>query len=157
MSAASGNFIGLMSGTSSDAIDAVLVRITDTSVVLLQKLSVPICATLLKNIRAAVDGSADGLEDLYDLDVVLGENFAEAALALMELANNTYITAIGSHGQTIRHRPNQTRPYSAQLGSGAVIAARTGITTVTSRQGVKVRLWCQHFTRPSLQRPMKTE
>ncbi|MEC9330480.1 MAG: anhydro-N-acetylmuramic acid kinase [Pseudomonadota bacterium] len=131
MSAAGNLYIGLMSGTSSDAIDAALVRITDTSVTLLQSLAVPISSSLVTSISAAVDESEDRLDDLYTLDVALGEAFAEAALELMGLCKNNKITAIGSHGQTIRHRPNHTRPYSVQLGSGAVIATRTGITTVT--------------------------
>ncbi|HCF73492.1 MAG TPA: anhydro-N-acetylmuramic acid kinase, partial [Gammaproteobacteria bacterium] len=129
MSAAGNLYIGLMSGTSSDAIDAALVRITDTSVTLLQSLAVPISASLVTSISAAVDQSEDRLDDLYTLDVALGEAFAEAALELMALSKNNKITAIGSHGQTIRHRPNHARPYSVQLGSGAVIATRTGITT----------------------------
>ena len=123
-------YIGLMSGTSSDAIDAALVSITESSTRLLHSLAVPIDKSLTGCIRAAVDGSADRLEDVYALDVALGEAFADAALALIKASGKRTIKAIGSHGQTVRHRPNAARPFSAQLGSGAVIAARTGITTV---------------------------
>jgi anhydro-N-acetylmuramic acid kinase len=66
------------------------------------------------------------------LDRQVGELFAEAALVLLEQANiqATQICAIGSHGQTIRHHPNNPTPFTLQIGDPNTIAFRTGITTI---------------------------
>lgn len=70
-------------------------------------------------------------DDLGHCDRALGECFASAALNLLESAGQTgNITAIGSHGQTVRHQPRGEHPFTLQLGDPNVIAERTGITTV---------------------------
>jgi anhydro-N-acetylmuramic acid kinase len=66
------------------------------------------------------------------LDVRLGKLFAEAAIAVIAHSGlqTRDIQAIGSHGQTVRHRPDATHPFTLQLGDPSVISELTGITTV---------------------------
>ena len=71
--------------------------------------------------------------DCYgELHIQLGQLFADACLALLETANipSEDVLAIGNHGQTIRHRPNGSFPFSLQIADPSTIAQRTGITTV---------------------------
>jgi anhydro-N-acetylmuramic acid kinase len=77
--------------------------------------------------RAAID-----LDDYGALDVAIGECFAEAALSLLRKSgmHTSDVVAIGSHGQTIRHRPAGAHPFTLQIGDPTVIAERTGITTI---------------------------
>ena len=66
------------------------------------------------------------------LDVQVAEAFADAALRLIQSARLTPgdVRSIGSHGQTIRHRPAAAHPFTWQVGDANVIAERTGIDTV---------------------------
>jgi anhydro-N-acetylmuramic acid kinase len=125
--------IGLMSGTSSDAIDAVLVEIADQGrkVHVIATHSEPIEPTLQEKIRTVSSGEDDRIDTVHALDTALAEQFANAANQVAEKTTRREgIAVIGSHGQTVRHRPEGPFPFSLQLGSGALIAARTGITTV---------------------------
>jgi|SRR5690554_1147415 len=126
-------FIGLMSGTSADGIDAVLVDLAATPR-LCATYSLPFTLELRQQIHALCTSGTDEIERAGALDHELGELFAQASLALLEQAQikTTEIHAIGSHGQTIRHRPPGTvaHPFTLQIGDPNIIAARTGITTV---------------------------
>lgn len=127
------NYIGLMSGTSADGIDAALVQISDdgkVSLLAARALAYP------NPVREAVLAFKHTADDEIDrtgrLNVVLGELFAQAVLDLLEeqgLAPRK-ISAIGSHGQTLRHRPTGPHPYSIQIADPATIVERTGITTI---------------------------
>jgi anhydro-N-acetylmuramic acid kinase len=70
--------------------------------------------------------------EICELNFLLGEFFARAALTVIRQANRkpSQITAVGSHGQTIHHLPNAKTPSTLQIGEPCVIAERTGITTV---------------------------
>ena len=126
-------YIGLISGTSADGIDAALVDLADTPRLLAHH-SLPFETDLRHRIHALCASGADEIERAGAMDCELGELFARAALALLEQAgvNASAITAIGSHGQTIRHRPPGTvpQPFTLQIADPNIIAARTGITTV---------------------------
>lgn len=127
------NFIGLMSGTSVDGIDAVLVSISaGNRPVLVTTHAHPIDAATRGEIQALMREGPNEIERLGDLDMALGELFAEAANAAIKKAGlaKKDISAIGSHGQTIRHRPRADHPFTLQIGNPSVIAERTGITTV---------------------------
>ncbi len=126
-------FIGLMSGTSMDGIDAALVAFGDHECDVLS-----VCAVAyLDELRTALLGAsrkpAECTIDLIgQLDQWVGECFRDAALQLIAESNYNAasITAIGSHGQTLRHQPRAARPFSMQIGDANVIATGTGITTV---------------------------
>lgn len=126
-------FIGLMSGTSMDGVDAVVVSFADHCVQLHATVSKqypePVREDLIRAANTPVDQAID---DLDSLDALVGEYFRDVALeALKESAVDADdITAIGSHGQTVRHQPDADSPYSLQIGNPDVIAAGTGIVTV---------------------------
>jgi anhydro-N-acetylmuramic acid kinase len=127
------HYIGLMSGTSVDSIDAALVSISaDGKPVLIATLSQPITPAMRGEIQALMRAGANEIERLGELDMALGALFADAANAVILQAgfDNKNIRAIGSHGQTLRHRPQAVHPFSLQIGNPSVIAERTGITTV---------------------------
>ena len=129
---AGGLFIGLMSGTSVDGIDAALVRFSPQPT-LLHARTYPLPEAVAARILAV--SQSDGrlaLDELGELDTRLGMALAEAANALLRESGNdaAEIVAIGSHGQTLRHRPSGEAPFTLQAGDANVIAERTGITTV---------------------------
>ncbi|MEO0576466.1 MAG: anhydro-N-acetylmuramic acid kinase [Pseudomonadota bacterium] len=126
-------FVGLISGTSADAIDAALVAVSDTSIETINTASVafsPSTKMLLDD--ALSDPSTLTARQLGVLDSCLGDAFAAAASELLRRANvaSNDITAIGSHGQTLFHEPTGKHPFTLQVGDGARIAARTGIDVV---------------------------
>lgn len=127
--------IGLMSGTSVDGIDAALVEISGTK----QDLQVHFIAgetysypTALRSRILDVCGGAElSIADLADLDDAIATQFAQAAIDIQ--VNHPPADLIGSHGQTVFHRPPTDRlGYSLQLGRGAAIAHQTQITTVSN-------------------------
>jgi len=133
---ADGLFLGLMSGTSADGIDAVLVAFDDATPVhatLVHAMTLPWADDLRAHLVAlGQGGDLDSLDTFGVLDTRVGEAFADAALTLLREADvdRARVHAIGSHGQTIRHRPALAHPFTLQIGNPAVIAERTGITTV---------------------------
>lgn len=130
--AVGGLYVGLMSGTSMDAIDAALVEI-GADIKLLATESIPIPAPLQTRLREIARPGLCDLDRLGELDAELGELFAAAALAAIRAAGVSAdrVKAIGSHGQTVRHRPRSRWPFTLQIGDPSRIAARTGIATVT--------------------------
>lgn len=124
-------YIGLMSGTSLDGIDAVLVSFADDQPVLHHALSFPLTDSLRDDIRALCTPGDDEIERMGQLDTALGRTFAAAVQQLIKesAVDVAQIRAIGSHGQTIRHRPE--KGFTLQIGDPNTIAELTGITTVT--------------------------
>ena len=97
--------IGLMSGTSSDAIDAVLVEISDQGrkAQVIATHTEPIESTLREKIRTVSSGEDDCIDTVHALDTALAEQFANAANQVAEKATRREdIAVIGSHGQTVR-------------------------------------------------------
>lgn len=134
--------IGLISGTSVDGVDAALVKIKNsglqTQLELLHFSSLPYppgCKEKILEISAPGHGAVD---DICRMNVVIGEIFAEAVLALIRESGLSapQIDLIGSHGQTVHHLPNEIEMFGCkiratlQLGEPSVIAKRTGIVTV---------------------------
>ncbi|MBT3197654.1 MAG: anhydro-N-acetylmuramic acid kinase, partial [Gammaproteobacteria bacterium] len=95
-------------------------------------LVVPIPAPLKQRILQLCQPGSNEIERLGALDVELGNHFAEVAMRVVEKAGLTpaEIQAIGSHGQTVRHEPTASTPFTLQIGDPNVIAQRSGITTV---------------------------
>lgn len=122
-----------MSGTSMDGVDAVIARFEQHSVSLDAKLKFEYPVELRDRLRAAVsDPAHTGIDEVGELDTWVGECFADAANELLRQAGKVpaAIDAVGSHGQTLRHRPDSAHRFTMQIGNPAVIAARTGIETV---------------------------
>lgn len=127
-------YIGLISGTSADAIDAALVALGPAPQ-LLHALSLPYPPQLRERVLALIhdEDGVVGLDELGSIDVEIGHAFAHAArtLLLQSGIDASRVRAIGSHGQTIRHRPRRDVPFTTQMGDPNVIAEATGITTVS--------------------------
>jgi anhydro-N-acetylmuramic acid kinase len=131
--------IGMISGTSADAVEAVACQIDgapprlDVTVLASRTTDIPI--ELQARIHAAATVERSDVEAICLLDAELGELFAETALAMvaeMGLRPDD-MDLIGSHGQTIWHavREDGSVASTLQIGSGAFVAERTGITTVS--------------------------
>lgn len=127
-------YLGLMSGTSADAIDAVAVDFSNNTAALLGSHSKPLPPDIRAVIHRLAFTGPDEIDLLGQLDVQMGELFAATVHELIEklgLSNQT-LSAIGSHGQTLRHRPpgSLAHPFTLQVGDPNIIAEQTGITTV---------------------------
>jgi anhydro-N-acetylmuramic acid kinase len=125
--------LGLISGTSADGIDAALVRFEDTHCTLVRGETYRWDPALRARLVAlGQGGDARSLDEIGMLDVQVAEAFADAALRLIHAAHLSPadVRSIGSHGQTIRHRPAAAHPFTWQIGDANVIAERTGIDTV---------------------------
>lgn len=127
-------YIGLISGTSMDAVDAALVDFAhDGALRVVATRAHPLDNALRQELLDLSQGSAGlALAKLGELDYRVGQAFADAALAVLEQAQTSprSIAAIGSHGQTLYHAPDADYPFSLQIGDPNIVAARTGIATV---------------------------
>jgi anhydro-N-acetylmuramic acid kinase len=124
--------IGLISGTSTDAVDAAIVDIGADRVELVACHSEPIPEPMAAALRTVIDSQLLDRSTFWQLDVQVGELFACAAHELIKRAgvSASDVRAIGSHGQTVFHGPDLDFPCTVQIGDPNVIAERTGITTV---------------------------
>jgi len=113
-----------------DAIDAVLVDIDGHDLTIVHYEQYPIPATVQDKVRAI--NSHASIAAITELDVILGQLFAGAVTSLLRTAGTEAkaVQAIGSHGQTVLHLPNDTYPRTLQIGDPARIAVMTGITTI---------------------------
>ena len=125
-------YIGLMSGTSVDSVDSVLVNLANQRVRILAKISTTIPKDLKIQTLKATSSDNLSIQTIESLDNQFGILFAKAASNLLDInsINKSNIKAIGSHGQTIKHSPYPPRPYSLQVGSPEKIVQLTGIKTV---------------------------
>lgn len=126
-------YIGLMSGTSMDGIDAVLCEFDQHQFIRAGQrhcLNYP-AALRSRLLHLQREEPALPLSEFCELDNAVAHAFADTALALMQSAGlqPSHITALGSHGQTVFHDPAGIQ-CSLQLGNPSAIAARTGVTTV---------------------------
>ena len=135
--------VGLMSGTSGDGVDAALVEVSGRGQTLkaralaAQTLSYP-RSLQQRIVTASISGT---VADICHLNALLGEWFANAALNVIRQAKlrPADIAAIGSHGQTVHHLPKGIQApgvgavrSTLQIAEPAVIAERTGITTIAN-------------------------
>jgi anhydro-N-acetylmuramic acid kinase len=125
-------YLGLMSGTSMDGIDAALMRLEGTTKELLASHNHPLPVDLQRELRAIAFPGDNEIERLGALDALLADQFAAAATQLLGQAGISAdrVAAIGCHGQTIRHRPDEPLPFTLQIGDPNRIAEAAGITTV---------------------------
>ncbi|MHC4187205.1 MAG: anhydro-N-acetylmuramic acid kinase, partial [Planctomycetota bacterium] len=131
---------GLMSGTSADGVDVVVVDIRDNNhaVNLIAFDTFPYPAALRTAVFKLFQPTTARLDDICHFNFVLGEVFANSITKLCKKAKISLnsIDLLGSHGQTIYHNPKGTRygknqvRSTLQIGEPSVITQRTGITTV---------------------------
>jgi anhydro-N-acetylmuramic acid kinase len=123
-------YIGLMSGTSMDGVDAALVEFPGNH--LIEGLTRPYSNQVKDKIEYIAEGNTFNLSELCQLNILIGREFADAANQLLQ--HTTYcpvdIEAIGSHGQTVCHEPTGQIPFTLQLGCPHTISSKTGITVV---------------------------
>jgi anhydro-N-acetylmuramic acid kinase len=128
-----GIYLGLISGTSMDAIDAALVDFDVAPPHIIATSATPFEPALKRRVSAVIDHvNGVALDELGQIDVEVGRAFAQAALSLLQSAGLRpgRVTAIGSHGQTLRHRPDLPVPFTWQIGDPNTVAEMTGITVV---------------------------
>ncbi|MGN6512568.1 MAG: anhydro-N-acetylmuramic acid kinase, partial [Lysobacteraceae bacterium] len=135
-------YLGLMSGTSADGIDAALVSFDEAGGRTRATLHAARTFAWAPALRARLvalgqGGDCRSLDEFGTLDAQVADAFADAALALLREAGvaPSAVRALGSHGQTVRHRPagaggDGRHPFTLQIGDAHRIAERTGITTV---------------------------
>jgi len=136
-------YIGLISGTSMDGIDAALVSIKGSSLEVLHTHEHEYPSELRQDLSAAkLDTSIRSIDDVGSLHKKVGECFRDAANKLIADASvdASTVAAIGSHGQTIRHEPNADRPFSLQIGDPDIISTGTGVTTVADFRSADIAL-----------------
>lgn len=125
--------IGLMSGTSADGIDVALVEFNPAPHLHTSHF-LPYASEMRERILqfASARYSGDPIDAMGTLDGELGGWFARAVHELLHKAGvpASRIRAIGSHGQTVRHRPGGPHPFTLQIADPNLIAARSGITVV---------------------------
>lgn len=125
-------FIGLMSGTSMDAVDAVLVDLSGKNPKTIAHHQEFIPTDLHIALLTLCQRSENEINLMGIVDVQVGKLFAAAANAVLAKANIApeKVRAIGSHGQNIRHHPFGPLPFTLQIGDPNTITEATGITTV---------------------------
>ena len=125
-------YIGLMSGTSIDSIDAALVSFQHGKAQVQGFHEHPISEKIRSSIGNLCLPGENEIDRAGSLSHELGLLFANAALTLLsqQKVKPENVLAIGSHGQTIRHRPQSNHPFTLQIGDPSTIAYHTGITTI---------------------------
>ena len=135
--------VGMMSGTSVDGVDAALIELSREGgaprVKLLAFENIPYPQGVRERVFELFRPETSTVDKIGYMNFLLGELYARAALSVIAKAGLTSadVDLIGSHGQTIWHEPEARETdgmpirYTVQIGEGAVIAARTGIPTVS--------------------------
>jgi len=131
-----GKFIGMLSGTSMDALDCVLVEFDANNPKVIDFTCTAIPQPLKLKLQLLAANACADLRELGNADIALGKCFAEAALKMLakHSLSSADITAIASHGQTVWHQPNPHpggERFTMQIGDPNTIAYLTGITTVS--------------------------
>lgn len=127
-----GYYIGVISGTSVDAIDCALIEYTAGQTALLATCSGQYPDKLRSDILSLCDSASISLQGLGTIDNQVARAFADTINELVTQSglSASQISAIGSHGQTVFHQPTGDHRFSMQLGDPNIIAEMTGITTV---------------------------
>lgn len=135
-------YVGLMSGTSLDGIDAVLADF-GSGIRILNAATLPFDAPLRDTLQRIIEQPEDiHLDTLGEVDAELGLAYAAAATQVILDAGLSPgdIAAIGCHGQTIRHKPDDKLPFTWQIGDPNRIAAATRVPVVADFRRMDVAL-----------------
>ncbi len=136
-------YVGLMSGTSLDAIDAALISIADDRVELLHTAEAGFPEQLRNRLLNLIrEPDHVSLDHLGEVDRQLGLAYADAVKQLLVATATAAadIAAIGCHGQTIRHAPDSNPPFTLQIGDAATLATATGITVISDFRSADMAL-----------------
>ena len=127
-------YIGLMSGTSLDGVDGVLVEFSGSKCTLTHYRSASIAPDLRAELLALNQSGPDELHRAALAGNAIALLYAQVVHALLEQSGlpAAAIAAIGAHGQTVRHRPQAFGGcgYTVQLNNPSLLAERTGITVI---------------------------
>ena len=123
-------FIGLMSGTSLDGVDGVLVDLAHGTPRHLAHAHQAFAADLRDELLALNTAGDDELARAARAANALARIYAATVAALLAQKPDAKVRAIGCHGQTVRHGAGRPTPFTLQIGDPSTIAERTGITTV---------------------------
>ncbi len=135
-------YLGIMSGTSVDAIDLALVKINDNACEFIAGDEAEFTANIKHKIISLCTTQHTSLSDLGQLTSALSHEYASAVRQFLkqQKLEPSDIIAIGCHGQTVCHEPNSQSPFSMQLMNSAIVAAHTGITTVSDFRSMDLAL-----------------
>jgi len=125
-------YIGIMSGTSLDGVDVVLVDFSPAYPNLIHSLCLPYPAELKAELALLAQPADNEIERLGLVEADLADCYATTVELLLQQAgvDRGRICAIGCHGQTIRHRPNARQPFSYQIGDQHRLAMLTQIPVI---------------------------
>ena len=125
-------YLGVMTGTSLDGLDIVLADFQGPRPRIEASAAVAFEPALREALLALCSPGPGEIDRLGDADVALADAIADACLTLLEASavHPSAVRALGSHGQTVRHRPDASRPFTLQIGDPHRIAERTGIAVV---------------------------
>lgn len=139
--------VGLMSGTSIDGIDAAIVRINEwglrTKAELIHFISVPFSEEMQQEILQCMNVEESNIARITSMNFKLGKLFANAVKQVCKEADIplNQIHAIGSHGQTVFHIPQETDNLvqsTLQIGEPSVIAYETGVTVISNFRSMDI-------------------
>ena len=125
-------YLGVMTGTSLDGLDIVLADFQGPRPRIEASAAVAFEPALREALLALCSPGPGEIDRLGDADEALADAIADACLALLAdcAVPPSAVRALGSHGQTVRHRPDAPRPFTLQIGDPHRIAERTGIAVV---------------------------
>jgi len=125
-------YIGTMSGTSLDGLDVVLVAFTENELLVEAAQTYPFPDDLASELLALCSPGDDEIERMLKADIRLAQFTAQSIQELLgqQGLHARDITAIGHHGQTIRHLPTEAYPNTLQIGDANTVAQRCQITTI---------------------------
>lgn len=125
-------FIGVLSGTSMNSIDAILMDFSNNNHLIIATVNYPFNKNLAKQLLEMINSGKCSLQDLGTIDNKLGIEFAKAINKLLSKAmvQPEKVTAIGCHGQNIWHEPHGKYRFTMQIGNANIICASCNIVTV---------------------------
>lgn len=125
-------YLGTMSGTSMDGLDLAAVSFDDKLPSLLHQRNIAYPQALRQKLQSIAHNPRATINEMCLADTQLGLFYSEQINQFLSdyQIDSDKVAAIGSHGQTIRHCPQGTLPYTLQIGDPNIIAAQTGITVV---------------------------
>ncbi len=133
--------IGLMSGTSADGIDGVVLAITDHNQPgIAASLSASYPVATRNRVRELTARKITHQKQSGGLDIELTGLYAEVANQLIQEIAPRKVAVIGCHGQTVHHSPHSDPPFTIQLASGEQLARLTGHTTVTDFRSADIAM-----------------